>query len=160
MGVSSDKPPSSSKAPNQDSKDIEVLCTLKIQIKTQIVILVYQRPVIISISKSRCKTPIRNLKHPQKSQSGHNGLGCSLHLHHQDRELKFGTWVYQRTETISISKSRSKTPVKNLRHPSKPKSWLKLHLCLQNFQNHFRQLELRALVYERLVAMIWNIKEF
>ena len=37
----------------------------------------------------------------QSTKSGLKGHVCSLHLQNQDRESKFGTWVYQRPVTIS-----------------------------------------------------------
>merc|ERR1711954_400695 len=71
---------------------------------------VYQRPVIISKSRSKCQTPVRNLQRPPKPQMRTEGHGCSLHLQNQDREPKFGSWVYQRPVTISKSRSRCQTP--------------------------------------------------
>ena len=56
-------------------------------------------------------------------QSPHWGLkghGGSLHLQNQDREPKFGSWVYQRPVTISKSISGCQTAVRNLQHPPKP----------------------------------------
>ena len=47
----SQEPPVSSKAPNEDLKDMDVLCTFKIKIENQnFGIWVYQRPVTISKS--------------------------------------------------------------------------------------------------------------
>ena len=42
---------------------------------------------------------------------------CNL----QDKNLKLRTWVYQRTVTMSKSRSRSQTPVSNFNCPPKPK---------------------------------------
>ena len=39
----------------------------------------------------------------QSLKSGLKGHGCPLHLQYQDREPKLGTWVYQRSVTISKS---------------------------------------------------------
>ena len=44
---------------------------------------------------------------------------CSLHLHNQDREPKFGSWVYQRPVTISKSRLVCQTRVRHLQHPPK-----------------------------------------
>merc|ERR1711954_441966 len=56
----------------------------------------------------------------QNPKSGLYGHGCSLHLQNQDREPKFGSYVYQRPVTISKSRTRCQTPVRNLQHPPKP----------------------------------------
>ena len=56
----------------------------------------------------------------QSPKSGLKGHGCSLHLQNQDREPKFGSWVYQRPVTIFKSRSRCQTPVRNLQRPPKP----------------------------------------
>merc|ERR1711954_279694 len=55
----------------------------------------------------------------QSPKSGLKGHGCSLHLRNQDREPKFGIWVYQRPVTISKSISGCQTPFRNLQHPPK-----------------------------------------
>merc|ERR1712112_758672 len=64
----SQEPPASSKAPNQDLQDMDVLCTFKIKIEPKFGSWVCQRPVTIFKSRSRCKTPVRNLQHPPKPQ--------------------------------------------------------------------------------------------
>ena len=56
----------------------------------------------------------------QSPKWGPKGHGCSLHPQNQDREPKFGSWVYQWPVTISKSRSRCKTPVRNLQRPPKP----------------------------------------
>ena len=56
----------------------------------------------------------------QACQDRVKGHGCSLHLQNQDREPKLGSLVYQRPVTISKSRSRCQTPVRNLQHPPKP----------------------------------------
>ena len=121
MSNPSQEPPVSSKAPNEDLKDMDVLCTFKIKIESQ-------------NSDHWCikdqwpyPNPNQNAK-PQPWTSsvlqspkwGLEGHGCSLHLKNQDREPKFGSLVYQRPVTISKSRSRCQTPVRNLQHPPKP----------------------------------------
>ena len=67
MPNSSQEPPVSSKAPNEDLKDMDVLCTSKIRIESQTFgSWMYQRPVPIYKNKSRCQIPVRNLQHPPK----------------------------------------------------------------------------------------------
>ena len=115
----SQEPPASSKAPNQDLKD--VLCTLKIKIESQN----SDHPCM----KDRWQYP--NQDQDAKPQSGTSsilqsakwrlkGHGCSLHLQNQDRKPKFGLLVYQRPVTIFKSRSRCQTPVRNLQCPPKP----------------------------------------
>ena len=116
----SQEPPASSKAPNEDLKDMDVLCTFKIKIESQ-------------NSDHGCikdQWPYPNQDQDSKPQSGTSsvlqspkwglkGHGCSLHLQNRDREPKFESWVYQRPVTISKSRSRCQTPVRNLQHPPK-----------------------------------------
>ena len=92
-------------------------CSLHLQNQVRepkFIILVYQRPVTISKSRSRCQTPIRNLQHPSGPKWGLKGHGCSLHLQNQDREPKFGSWFYQRPVPISKWQSICQTPVRKL----------------------------------------------
>ena len=82
---------------------------------------VYQRQVNMSKSRSRCLTPVRNLQHPPEPQMRTKRTWMFRHLQNQDREPKFGSWVYQRPVIILKSRSRYLTPVRNLQHPPKPK---------------------------------------
>ena len=98
----SQEPPASSKAPNQDLKDMDVLFIFKIKLESQ-------------NSKYGCTKdhwPYPNQCQDAKPQSGTSsilqspksglkGHGCSSHLQNKDREPKFWTWVYQRPVTIS-----------------------------------------------------------
>ena len=61
MSNPSQEPPASSKASNQDLKDLDVLCTFKIKIESQN-LEVYQISVTISKSRSKCQTPVTNLQ--------------------------------------------------------------------------------------------------
>ena len=45
MPIQSEEPPASSKAPRQDLKDMDVLCTFKIKIEPKLGIWVFQQPV-------------------------------------------------------------------------------------------------------------------
>ena len=108
----------SSKAPNQDLKDMDVLCTLKIKIESQ-------------KSEYGCTKdhwPYQNQYQDANPQSGTSGIlqspksglkghGCSLHLHNQDRKTKFRLWEYQKPVIISKSISGYQTPVRNLKRP-------------------------------------------
>ena len=116
----SQEPPVSSKVPNDDLKDMDVLCNFKIKIKSQ----------NLDHDCIKDQWPYPNQDQDAKPQSGTSsvlqspkwglkGHGCSLHLQNQDREPKFGSWVYQRPVTIFKSRSRCLTPVSNLQRPPK-----------------------------------------
>ena len=92
----------SSKAPNENLKDMDVLCTFKIKIESQH----FDRECI------KDQWPYPNEDQDAKPPSGTSsilqnrkwrlkGHECSLHLHKQDIEPKFRSWVYQRTVTLS-----------------------------------------------------------
>ena len=118
---SNQKPPASSNAPNEDLKDMDVLCTFKIKIES------YnsdhgciQDHWPYPNQDQDAKLQSGNSSILQSPRSGLKGHGCSLHLQNQDREPKFGIWVYQRPVTISKSISGCQTPVRNLQRPPKP----------------------------------------
>merc|ERR1712081_127224 len=84
---------------------------------------------IMDVSKTtdlieiKIKMPNPSQEPPASSEAPNEdfkGHGCSLHPQNQEREPKFGSWVYQRAVTISKSRSRIQTPVRNLQRPPKP----------------------------------------
>ena len=81
---------------------------------------VYQRPVAISWSGSRCHTMVRNPHSPPKLQIRSKRTWMFLHLQNKYREPTLRTSVYQRPLTLSKSRSWYQTPMKNHQHPSKP----------------------------------------
>ena len=117
----SQDPPASSKAPNKDLKDMDVLCTFKIKIESQ----------NLAYGCTKYQWPYPNQYQDAKPQSGTSSVlqspksglkchGCYLHLQNQDREPKFWPWSYKRPVTISKSRLRCQTPVRNLQHPPMP----------------------------------------
>ena len=121
MSNPSQEPPASSKAKNEDLKDMDVLCTFKIKIELQ----------NLDHGCMKNQWPYPNHNQDAKPQSGTSsilqspkwgpkGHGCSLHLQNQDREPKYGSWIYQGPVTISKSRWRCQTQVRNLQHPPKP----------------------------------------
>ena len=117
----SQKPPASSKALNEDLKDMGVLWTLNIKIESQNLVqesIKDQWPYTNKEKDSKPKSGNSSIL--QSPKWGLKGHGCSLHLQNRDREPKFVSWVYQRPVTISKSRSRCQTPVRNLLHPPKP----------------------------------------
>ena len=117
----SQEPPASSKAPNLDLKDMDLLCSFKIKLDSQNSECVctkdqWQYPNQYQDAKPQSGTS----SILQSPKSGLKGHGCSKHLQNQDREPKFGIWVYQRPVTLSKSISGLKTPVRSLQSPPKP----------------------------------------
>ena len=102
----SQEPPASSKAPNEDFKDMDVLCTLKIKIESHKFDHGYikdQWPYPNQYQDAKPQSGTSSIL--QSPKWGLKGHGCSLHLQNQDREPKFKIWAYQRP--VSISKSIS-----------------------------------------------------
>merc|ERR1712081_15326 len=93
----SQEPPASSKAPNEDLKDMDLLCTFKIKIESQNLAYgctKYQRPYPNQYQDAKPQSGTSsNLQSPKSGLKCH---GCYLHLQNQDREPKFGICVYQR----------------------------------------------------------------
>ena len=149
MPNSSEESPAFSKSPNEDLKDMHVFCTFKIKIDSQnsdYGCVKDQLPYsnqdqdakpqsgtssILQILKCGLNPVWLNLtsRHLVRGVKGHFFAvwlydyqhGCFLHLQNQDREPKFGTWLYQRPETIYISRPRWQTAIRNLQHSQKPK---------------------------------------
>ena len=114
--------PASSKAPNQDLKDNDVLCTFKIKIES----LNLENGCIkdqwwLPNQDKDVKPQWGSSWIFQSPKSGFKGHGCSLHLQNQAREPKFGIWAYQRPVTTSKWRSRCQTLVRNLLLPKPQK---------------------------------------
>merc|ERR1711954_526316 len=95
------EPPASSKAPNEDLKDIDILCNFKIKIESlnsdhECIKDKGPYPNQDQDAKPKSGTP----SILQSPKSGLKGHGCSFHLYKQDREPKFCKWVYQGPLTI------------------------------------------------------------
>ena len=117
----SQEPPASSKGPNEDLKDMDVLCTSKIKIESKNSdhgCIKDQWPYSYQDQDAKPKSGTSSaLQTPKWGLKGH---GYCLNCQNQDREQKFRSWVYQRSVTIPKSRSRPQTPVRNLQRPSKP----------------------------------------
>merc|ERR1711954_45240 len=121
MSNPSQEPPASSKAPNEDLKDMDVLCTFKIKRESQNSdhgCVKDQGPYPNQCQDAKPQSGTSSIL--QSPKSGLKGHGCSLHFQNQDREPKFGICVYQRPLTISKSISGCRTPVRILQRPSSP----------------------------------------
>ena len=116
MANPSQDPPASSKAPNQDSKDMDVICAFKIKIEQKFETWVDQTTV--TISRLRSITQQEPLVPSKALNLDFQGHGCSLHLQNQGG--------YKRP--ITIARSRPHTPVRNPPESSiSPKSRLTGH---------------------------------
>ena len=116
----SKEPPASSKSPNDDLKDMDVLCTFKIKIESQNLghgCIRYQWPYLNQDQNSKLHSGTSSIL--QSTKWGLKGHGCSLHLQNQHREPKFRSGLYQRPMNISKPRSRCQTPVRNLQRPPK-----------------------------------------
>ena len=117
----SQEPPASSKAPNEDLKDMDVLCTFKIKIESQNFDHGYikdQWPYQNQYQEAKLQSGTSSPH--QSTKSGLKGYGFSLHLQNQDSEPKFWSWLYPRPVTISKVILRFQTPVMNLHYHPKP----------------------------------------
>ena len=63
----------------------------------------------------------------QNPKSGHKGHGCSFHLENEDREPKFGSWLYQRPVTYPNPDQNAEPQSGTSSIFHSPKSWLKTH---------------------------------
>ena len=117
----SQEPPMSFKAPNEDLKYMDVLCTFKIKIESQ----------NLDHGYIKDQWPYPNQDQDAKSQSGtshilqspHSGLkghGCSWHLQNKDRQHKIQNRGVSRTsDHIQI---RIKMPNSSQKPPKSPKA--------------------------------------
>ena len=130
MHKPSQEPPASSKAPNEDLKDMDVLCTFKIEIESQNLDHGYIKVQWSYPNQDQHAKPHSGTCSALQSQKwGLKWHVCSLHLQNQDRGPKFRTWVCQKQVTISKSRLRSQTSVRNLQRPPHPqvrtqRTWL------------------------------------
>ena len=145
---SSQEPPASSKGPNLDLQDMDVLFPFRM-IESQN----WEHACI------KDQWPYPNLDQDAKLQSGTScilqcpksglkGHWCSLHLQNQDREPKFRSWLYQKSVTISKSGSRCQPPVRNLQWPLKLKAGLKGHECSLHHQFQEKKLKFETWMYQ------------
>ena len=148
----SEEPPLSSKAPNQDLRDINVLCTFKIKIERINNMHWCIKDNWTYPNQDQDPKPQSGASSIfQSPKAGLRGQGFTLHLQNQDRGLKIGSWVYQWPVTIPKSRSRCQTLVWNLQNIPKPhirnkmtwvdqrpltisESGLKCHTLVRNIQ--------------------------
>ena len=121
MHQPSQEHPASSETPNQDLKDIDVLCTFKIKIGSRSSEHGYikdQWPY--SNQGQDVKLQSRTSGILQSPKSGLKGHACSLHLQNQNKKHKFGAWEYQRP--VAISKIKIKMLSPSQEHPASSKA--------------------------------------
>ena len=77
----------------------------------------YQRPVTISKSRSRCQTPVKSLQHPQKSRRGLKEYRCYLHFQNQER---VEIWKMGLSKTSDYIRIKIKMPNPNWEPQASP----------------------------------------
>ena len=116
----SQESPAFSKAPNEDLKDMDVLCNFKIKKESQNLDHGYikdQWPYSNQYKDAKHQSgPCSVVQSPKSVLKGH---GCSLPLQNKDSEPKFGFCVYQRPVTIFKSRLRCTNPSQELSAPTK-----------------------------------------
>ena len=145
----SQEPTVSLKAPNINF-DMYVLCTFKIKIGSQNSDYGRNKDQWLYTNQDQDSKPKSGTSSDlQSPKSGLQGHGSSLHLQNQDREPKFGSWLYKRPLTISISRSRQQTPVRNLQCPLVPNIRIKGYGSSLHLQNQDRELKFVTLMHQR-----------
>ena len=94
----SQDPPSSSKSPNEDLKDVDVFCTFKIKVEgrnSDYGCTKDQWPYPHQYQDAKPQSGTSSILQSHKSVQ--KGRGCSLHLKNQDRKPKFEILVYHTT---------------------------------------------------------------
>ena len=111
----SQEPPASSKAPNEDLKDMDNLCTFKMKRETKNLdpgCFKDHWPYPNQDQDAKPKSETSSIL--QRPKSWLKRHGCPLHCKNQDREPKLVLCMYQIPVTISKSRSRCQIPVRNL----------------------------------------------
>ena len=152
------EPPASSKAPNEDLKDMDVCCTFKIQIESQNL-----DPGCI---KEQTLNPNQEeyVKHQSGTSSilkspklGLRGHGCSLHLQikiecqNLDHWCIKDKWPYPNQDQDSRPQSGPSSILQS------PKRGLKGHGCSLHLQNQYREPKFGIWVYQRPVDIYKSI---
>ena len=117
----SQEPPASSKAPNEDLKDMDVLCTFKIKIESKNLEHGYikdQGPY--QNLDQDAKIPVRNLQRPPKSQMRTYRTWMFFAPSKSRQEAKIQIMGISKTSDHFQTRSRCQTPVINLQHPPRP----------------------------------------
>ena len=145
----SQEPPASSKAPNEDLKDMDVLCTFKIKIESQNLEYVCtkdQWPYQNQYQDAKPQSGTSSLL--QSPKTGFKGKRCSLHLQikieHLNLEYRYikDQWPYPNQDLDDKPQSGVSRP-----HQSS-KSELHRHGCSLYLQNKDREPTFRTWVYK------------
>ena len=145
----SEEPPVSSKAPNEDLKTMDVLCTFKIMIKS------------LNSDQGYIKNqwPYPNQESSQEPPGfwsrilGLKGCGSSLHLQNQERDTEFETMLFQRPMTISKQDQDSKPNSGTSSVLQSPNWGLKEQGSSLHLQNQDREPKFGSRVYQRPVTI-------
>ena len=128
----SQEPPASSKAPNQDLKDMDVLCTFKIKIESQN--LEYwctkdQWPYLNQYQDAKPQSGTSSIL--QSPKSGLKGHGCSLQIKtespNSDHQCTKNQWLYPNEDEDAKPQSSTSSLIKIHKAGLKENEW-SLHL--------------------------------
>ena len=88
MPTPSQEPPVSSKAPNQDLEDMDVLCTFKIKIETKIWITDVSKPSDHITKKIQMPNPSQ--EPPESSKAPNKDVLCTFKIKIESQNLEHG----------------------------------------------------------------------
>ena len=126
----SQEPPASSKAPNEDLNDMDVLCTFKIKVDSLSLDQVYikdQRPYPNQDQDAKPQSGTSNVL--QSPKGGLKGHRCSMYLQNQDRAKIQNIDISKTTDHIQIKIKMTNTSQEPPASSKAPKAGLKGHGC-------------------------------
>ena len=148
----SQEPPTSSKSPDQDLKDMDVLCTFKIKIESQ--------NLNHGCIKDQWPYPNHDLDAKPQSGTSASSQSSNQDLKYMDIlctleikiEPKFGTWACQRPVTISQIHDQDAKPQSGASSPLQSPKWgLRGHGFSSHLQNQDRESKFGSWGYKRQV---------
>ena len=153
----SQEPPASSKAPNVDLKDMDVLCTFKIKIESKNLKCGWTKDQW-QICKTLVREPPASSKAPNQDLKDMDVL-CTFKIKIEIQNLENGCiknqWSYPNQDQDAKPKSGTSSV------PQSPKSGLKGHWCSLHLQTQDRDPKFRIWLYQRPVNIsksIWGCK--
>ena len=120
MPNQSQESPVSSKSPNEELKDMDVLCNFKIKIESQNLEHGFFKDQLPYSNQDPDANPHSETSSVRQSPgAGLKGHGCYFHLQNQDTQPIFVSWMYKILVTTSKTRLRLYIPVWNLQHSLK-----------------------------------------
>ena len=148
----SQEPPASSKAPNEDLKDMDVLCTFKIKIESQ----------NLEYGWTKFQWPYPNQYQGEKSQSGTSSVLQSPNQDLKDIDVIFTSQIKIECQNLEHGCTKDQWPYPNQDEDSKPQSGtssilkspesvLKGHRHSLHLQNQDREPKFEVRMFQRPV---------